>query len=197
MNYKIKEEKIVYNGHYKIKKAEIVHETFAGANVKVTRECFERGDSAAAVLFEKDSASLLFVRQFRYPTVRSGSGWITELVAGSQDTEGEGPEACILREIREEVGYHVASAEKIGEFFTSPGGSSERVQLFFAETSSNDRNTSGGGLPSENEDIELVRISLDRAKAMLESGRFRDAKTLIGLQWFFLHQTKTDATEQD
>lgn len=188
MKYEILEEKTVYDGHYKIKEARIVRDNFAGGRVEVTRECFERGNSVAAVLFEKDSASLLFVRQFRYATIDAGSGWITELAAGSLDRADEDPEDCILREIREEIGYDVKAAEKIGEFYTSPGGSSERVHLFFAETASTDRTASGGGLASENEDIETVRISLDRAKAMLDGGEFRDAKTLIGLQWFFLSQ---------
>lgn len=188
MNYKIKEEQTVYDGHYKIIEARIVHDTFAGGSIESSRECFHRGDSAAAVLFEKDSASLLFTRQFRYPTVGSGDGWITELVAGSLDDADPTPEDCILREIKEEIGYTVAKTEKIGEFFTSPGGSTERVHLYFAETTSTDRNAPGGGLADENEDIELVRITLERAKAMLDQGEFKDAKTIIGLQWFFVNR---------
>jgi ADP-ribose pyrophosphatase len=186
MKYKIKEEKIVYDGHYQFKEAVIEHDTFNGGTNRLTRECFDRGDSAAIVLFEKDTDSLLFTRQFRYPTVGDGSGWIVELVAGSIDVADETPESCIRREIHEEIGYAVAETTKISEFFTSPGGSTERLHLYFAETESTDQTGPGGGLSAEMEDIELLRIKKDRVKSMLHKGEFRDAKTIIGLQWFFM-----------
>ncbi|MFN2424538.1 MAG: NUDIX domain-containing protein, partial [Cryomorphaceae bacterium] len=123
------------------------------------------------------------------PTVGSGNGWITELVAGSLDATDPTPEDCIRREIKEEIGYTVSEMKKISAFFTSPGGSTERVHLYFAETTSAGRTAPGGGLAEENEDIELVRITLERAKEMLEKGEFRDAKTIIGLQWFFMQRS--------
>lgn len=184
MEFKIHEEKTVYNGHFKIKEAKVTHDTFSGHRLQVTRQCFERGNSAAAVIYESDSNSLLFTRQFRYPTVKACNGWIVELVAGSIDESDENPEDCIRREIFEELGYNVQSTEKITTFFTSPGGSSEQVHLYYAEVTSADRTIRGGGVSSEKEDIELVRIPADR----IELGEFSDAKTLLGLQWFLLRK---------
>ncbi|HPD54760.1 MAG TPA: GDP-mannose pyrophosphatase, partial [Bacteroidia bacterium] len=40
----------------------------------------------------------------------------------------------------------------------------------------------GGGHPDEQEDIEVLEMSFERALAMIDDGRIRDAKTIILLQ---------------
>jgi ADP-ribose pyrophosphatase len=48
MNYEILNEKYVYDGFLKIKRAKIRHETFRGTEpMEITRESMERGDSVA------------------------------------------------------------------------------------------------------------------------------------------------------
>ena len=41
----------------------------------------------------------------------------------------------------------------------------------------------GGGLATENEDIQLVEISTGEAFRQLDRGEIQDAKTIVGLMW--------------
>ena len=41
----------------------------------------------------------------------------------------------------------------------------------------------GGGVEHEQEDIEVLEMSFDKALAMIETGEIRDAKTIMLLQY--------------
>jgi ADP-ribose pyrophosphatase len=146
------------------------------------RLVFERGDSVAATVLHRETGELLFTEQLRVPVLAKAGGWLVELMAGMVD-EGESPEQALRRELEEELGYRAETLVPVADFFTSPGGSSERIFLFHAEVTAAGRITAGGGLPTEQEDIRIVRMSVAEAAAALEAGRWNDAKTLIGLQW--------------
>ncbi|MFT5777127.1 MAG: nudix-type nucleoside diphosphatase (YffH/AdpP family) [Crocinitomicaceae bacterium] len=189
MKYKILSEEIVFKDHFTIKKATIEHDSFVQSEpVEVPRLCFERGDSVAILLYETDTDTILFTNQFRYPSIKEGDGWILELTAGSVE-EGEEPEVCANREIEEEIGYTGGKLAFISSFFVSPGGCSERIFLYTAEVQSTDKTAKGGGLESESEDIQLVKIPRDEIQSMLQNNEFRDAKTIIGLQWFMANHS--------
>ncbi len=176
---------------FKVYEANVSFERTDGSmSPPVRRLVFERGDSVAAVVLHRDSRSLLFTEQFRFPTLGKGSGWLTELVAGTID-DGEAPETALRREIEEELGYRVERLDHVTTFFVSPGGSSERIWLYCVEVSNSGHVSAGGGVPGEHEDIRIVRMSLDEARAALREGRFPDAKTIIGLQWLFARREWT------
>ena len=65
----------------------------------------------------------------------------------------------------------------------SPGGSSERILLYYAEVNNDDRVSHGGGVATEHEDIRLGDYSLKAIEEALLAGTFVDAKTIIGLNW--------------
>lgn len=144
--------------------------------------CLERGDAVAAVLVDPVARRAVLVRQFRYPTLGRHRGWIEELVAGMVD-EGESPEQAVRREILEETGLAVDRLERLYDFYVSPGGSTERVHLFYAETDLETRHGPGGGVATESEDIEVLEIPFESLWPRLDAGEFHDAKTLVGLQW--------------
>jgi ADP-ribose pyrophosphatase len=173
---------------FKVDEAEVSFERPDGSMTPpVRRLVFERGDSAAAVVVHRDSGDLLFTEQFRFPTLDKAGGWLCEVVAGVIE-DGESPEAALRREIAEELGFGAARLQPIATFFVSPGGSSERIWLYCAEVSDRDRVSDGGGLASEHEEIRVVRMSRDEARAALGDGRLADAKTIIGLQWLFARE---------
>ena len=150
---------------------------------------FERGDSVAAVVFKRSAETLIFVRQFRYPTYAQGDGWIVELVAGMLENGRPGEEA-IRAEILEETGCRVSYVKDICSFYSSPGGSSEKIYLFYAEVEE-----ASPGLSTELHDagdtgIQIVELELNEAIAKLDDGEFHDAKTVIGLQWVRNNVTK-------
>jgi len=183
----------LFDDRFKIVEAVVSYERpDAGMSGPVRRLSFERGDSAAALVFDPHRRTVLLTRQFRFPTLEKGPGWILELVAGTIE-DGESPEDCIRREILEEIGYEGLSLERISTFYASPGGSSERVHLFHARVDALSKVAAGGGDTSEQEDIEVVEIPIEHVPALLASGDVVDAKTMIGLQWL----VQTAAREGD
>ena len=78
----------------------------------------------------------------------------------------------------------------IGTFFSSPGGTSERIFLYFAEVVAADRTGEGGGIAGE-EDIAVVRLSSDELFRRLTSHQIQDPKLAIAAYWLkdFLART--------
>ncbi len=183
-NVEIQSKRTVFDDKFKIDEATLRFQKFNGQmSDSVRRLVFERGDSAAALLFNKDTQKVMLIEQFRYPAYEKGPGWIQEVVAGVIDPN-EQPEETIRREIREEIGYEIReSLTHIATFYVSPGGTSERNMLYYAEVSSADRVSAGGGKVSEHEDIELVEMTLPELWQALDNGDIVDAKTLIAVQW--------------
>jgi ADP-ribose pyrophosphatase len=176
-------KKRVFDGFFKIDEVELSYERFDGRmSDPVRRLCFERGDSVAAIIFNRDSQRALFVNQFKYPTYEKGPGWIIETVAGMVD-DNESPESAVRREVLEETGYQAQTVDLIATFFVSPGGSSERILLYYVEVSTESKVSRGGGMLSEGEDIETVEFSLNELDGLVNRGIIQDAKTIIGIQW--------------
>ena len=109
-------------------------------------------------------------------------GMSIEVCAGALD-KNESPETCIIREVEEEVGYKIISAKKVMESYMSPGAVTEKMYFFIAEYSENQKVSEGGGLDSEDEDIEVLKLPFKEAYAMIETGRIKDAKSIILLQY--------------
>jgi ADP-ribose pyrophosphatase len=97
---------------------------------EITRLNFERGDSVAAVVHRIDNDTVILTEQFRYPAYRKGPGWVLELPAGVfAECSDEDPTTALRRELMEEIGYQVRRLQTIATFYSSVGGSTERVHL--------------------------------------------------------------------
>lgn len=188
MKYSIQNERIVFDDHYKVVKASVTYETFQNEEITTNRLAFERGDSVAIILFEKESNTILLTNQFRYPTCKHNNGWLLEIPAGSLE-EHENPSECIIREVMEELGYKIASPQLLHTFYTSPGAATERIFLFYAEVSQKDKIGKGGGNEGENEDIQTIKIPISDIRKKLPD--FIDGKTILALQWFLLNKLNT------
>jgi nudix-type nucleoside diphosphatase (YffH/AdpP family) len=183
MKVTLQSKRRVFDGFFKIDEVKLQYEKFDGSMTPVlTRLNFERGDSVAAVILNTDTQKIVLVNQFKYPSYEKGPGWITEVVAGMADP-GETPEMAIQREILEEAGYATTRLEHISTFYVSPGGSDERIVLFYAEVTNSSRRAAGGGLASEGEDIRLIEFPLSEMRDILTSKSIQDAKTIIALMW--------------
>ena len=167
----------VFDGYLKVDEAEVR----VGGQVQ-RRLSLERGDSVAAVVERREDGAILLTRQFRYPTLEHGPGFLLELPAGSVDGDEE-PVDALRRELIEELGYEAGLLEPIATFYVTPGGSSERVFLYATQIGDDDRVGDGGGLASEGEAIEIVAVSVDELLAMVADGSIEDAKTIIGAWW--------------
>jgi nudix-type nucleoside diphosphatase (YffH/AdpP family) len=176
-------KRTIYDGFLKLEETTLRYELFDGTmSEEVTRLNVERGDSVAAVVVDADSGSVILTNQFRYPTYTKDGGWLLELPAGSVE-EGQEPVEAMKRELIEELGLPVRRIHHITTFYTSPGGLSERVWLYYAEVSQSDRVSRGGGLAAEGEDIQACLLREDEVAPAIGHGRIRDAKSLIGLLW--------------
>lgn len=171
---------------FRIEEATLRHEKFDGTmGPEITRLVFQRGDSVALLLVDPATRTLLLCEQFRFPTCEKGPGWLLELPAGMIEHD-EDPKECARRETLEETGYEVNALDRISCVYLSPGGSSERIHIFYGEISMKNQAGSGGGLESEGEDIRLLRVTATEAITMAHDGRIEDAKTLIAILWLEL-----------
>lgn len=193
----IKEKHTLLNNFFRVIQARLRYRKYDGTmSDEVTRLVFERGNSAAALLYNTETEKLLLVQQFRYPVYTDNypqGAWLNEIIAGKIDP-GETPREAISREILEETGYQVRSLDLISSFYTSPGGSSEKIFFFYGQVISSDKIEDTTGVAKEHEDIKLLEISYTDAMKMLHDhpGTY-DAKTLIALQWFELYQHRNYA----
>ena len=184
---RILKQQRVFNDVFAIDEAVLEHRKHDGSWSEPTRQlCFERGDSVAVLLVKRETGALVLVNQFRYPTHEKGPGWITEIVAGGL-REGESPEAAIAREVREETGYEVENLRPITTFYVSPGGTSERVLLYYGEVSEATRVAAGEGLGVGDEDIRVIETTPAELWDDTLAGRQQDAKTIIALLWWRLN----------
>jgi ADP-ribose pyrophosphatase len=126
----------------------------------------------SVVLVPVDEAgNLLLVRQYRHAAARD----LLELPAGTLE-EGEPPDACAAREIREETGFAAAQLEELGRFFLAPGYSTEFMVVFLATGLSHSPLRADADEFLQVEKLP-VRLALERA----EQGEIPDAKSLAAL----------------
>jgi ADP-ribose pyrophosphatase len=144
-----------------------------------TWEYAERiGSIAAAVIVAIDAeGQLLLVEQFRVPLGRT----CLELPAGlvGDESAGESVADAARRELEEETGYHADIVEERGEFYSSPGMTSESFTLVVATGLR--RTGDGGGDAMEN--ITVHRVPLDSIEGFVtekrRAGVAIDAKMLL------------------
>lgn len=146
------------------------------------REVYDRGNGAAILLYNTTQKTVILTRQFRLPTFLNGnkSGMMIEVCAGLLDQDH--PEQAIIRETEEETGYRLSKVQKVVETYMSPGAVTEILYLFVGEYNESMKVSEGGGLASEQENIEVLEYTFDEAYAMIESGEITDAKTILLLQ---------------
>jgi nudix-type nucleoside diphosphatase (YffH/AdpP family) len=153
------------------------------------KEVYFRPDVAVVLLVDNKRKKIMLTKQFRLPTFLNGNdnGYLIEACAGLID-EGETPEQTARREVEEETGYQIHDLEKIGGAYSSPGGSTEYFHLFIAKYNEEDKKSKGGGLEEEGESVEVIEMNFDEAREKLKQGEFRDVKTILLLQHFFLNR---------
>lgn len=177
----IHSRKRVLDGFFKIEEVQFRHQRRDGHMSPLLRRMhLDRGDGATVVVHNARRGTFILVRQFRYATHEKGPGWMLETVAGVVEP-GQDPEEVARRELLEEAGYRAKELEFVSSFYLTPGGSSERIFLFFAEVEDADRVEEGGGLDAEGEDIEVVEMTEEEVWRAVDAGEIVDAKTLVGL----------------
>ncbi|MBY0299292.1 MAG: NUDIX hydrolase [Methylobacterium sp.] len=173
-----------------IRRTRILHEgwgRYLVADVRMpdgtefTREIEDHGRAVAVLPYDPERRTALLIRQFRAPPcLVDGTTDMLEAPAGCLDEDD--PQACARREAFEEVGVRLSALESVGQVFSMPGISTERMDLYLAPYTARDREGEGGGLASEHENITVVELSLAGLAQAAESGGIRDLKTLLLVQ---------------
>lgn len=174
---------ILSNNWYTLKKVTYEYTKNDGTLQTQSREAYDRGNGAAILLYNPEKRTVILTRQFRLPSYINGnpSGMLIEACAGLLDKDN--PEDCIKRETEEETGYKVSDVRKVFEAYMSPGSVTEILYFFVAEYSASMKVNDGGGIEHEQEDIEVLEITLDEAMQMIETGEIKDGKTIMLLQY--------------
>ncbi|CAI8246652.1 MAG: ADP-ribose pyrophosphatase [Glaciecola sp. HTCC2999] len=178
----------LYDGFFKMVQYKLKHRLFAGGwSSEVTREMFERGHAVAVLPYDPVTQEFVLIEQFRLGAMAtSQSPWLIEVIAGMIDT-GYSPEEVCHKEAREEAGIELQHLTKACSYLSSPGGTTERLHIYIAQT---DATQADGlhGVEHESEDILVHRIAQKQAKEWLENGRIDNAAAIIALQYFFLNK---------
>jgi ADP-ribose pyrophosphatase len=140
------------------------------AKGEVTIEIVHHNGGAGALpVFEDGTIAL--VRQWRYP-----SGKYSLEISAGRTEPGQSPEETAARELEEEMGLRARELHKLADFLVAPGYCEERIHVYLArgitESSQN---------LDDDEEIEVVRMSVSEALGLVRSGEIDDAKTIITL----------------
>lgn len=180
---RIIEKKLLSDNWYKLYKYTFDITGTDNKTYRQTREAYDRGNGAVILLYNRRDKKVILTRQFRLPTFVNGneSGMMIEACAGLLDHDN--PEDCIRRETEEETGYRIDHVHKIYEAYMSPGSVTEILHFFTGEYSKDQKINQGGGVAHEQENIEVLELSFDKAYDMIATGEIRDAKTIMLLQY--------------
>ena len=118
-----------------------------------------------------DSGDVVLVRQYRHAT----GGQLLELCAGGLKA-GEDPLEAARRELEEETGYLAGKLVERARFWTTPGFTSEFMYLYEATELVKTQTDF-----DEDEIIDVEIATPAECLRMIDDGRIKDAKSIIGL----------------
>jgi ADP-ribose pyrophosphatase len=188
--FKIINKEILYSGFFRMEKYCLQHTLYGGGwSAEINRELFVRGSCVAVLLYDPERDKVVLIEQFRAGAILNPDrAWLVEIVAGAIE-ENETAKEVAYRESIEEAGCDIQELIVINEFYTTPGGASERITLFCGKI---DSSKVGGihGLDHEDEDIWVRTVNFDEAYRMVENNEIESAIPIIAIQWLALNKEK-------
>jgi len=173
MTVELRRVETVYQGYVTLLAA-----TFAGPDGKTfRREIAHHGRAACVLPYDPERKTALMVNLPRAPVIWAG-GPPELLEAPAGIVENEDPEDTAVREALEECGVVLRKLEPVGSPFSTPGVSSERIDLFLAAYAAADRTAAGGGVAGENEHIVVEEVPLSLLWTWVEQRKIEDLKSL-------------------
>lgn len=186
------ERKVVHEGIFRYVHYFLRHRLFKGGwTPTLKRELIERLSAAGILPYDPILDKVVLINQFRPGPIANPVGnppnpWLIEIVAGVLG-KNEKPEEVAIREAYEEAGCRVLELYPINEYYVSPGGSSEYINLYCGRIDANGI-TGTYGLEEENEDIYALTLSTDEAFELLRLGKIKTSPAIIALQWLQMNK---------
>ncbi len=147
-----------------------VHEVELEDGSRSQRELIFHPGAVCAVVLTTEQRVVL-VRQYR----KAVEAPLLEIPAGKLDG-GEDPDAAILRELREEVGFQSGQIRRLIDFYLSPGFCDEKLTLYLATEA-----VLGEPQWDDGEFLELMFVTRDEALDLALVGQLGDAKSALGI----------------
>ena len=139
----------------------------------VSREVIKNRPSVVIVPIDSDD-NVVMVRQYRHPVGK----YLLEAPAGNIE-DLELPLESAQRELQEETGYFSGDLCFIGDFWSSPGFSTELMHAYVA------RDLVSKPLdPDVDEFIKIEVIPISQIIDYIRTGRIQDAKTISAILMF-------------
>jgi ADP-ribose pyrophosphatase len=168
---KVLSSKEVFKGKvFSVYRDEVI-EPSGGRNI---REVIRHNGSVVILAVDETNPKdpeVILEKQYRH----AAGQFLLELPAGRVEP-GESTLAAAKREMIEETGYRAKRWSLLTKYFASPGFLGEWMQIYLAREI-----RLGQAQPEEDEQIELVRMPLSEALALVSANKVHDGKTLIGL----------------
>ena len=149
---------------------------------RTTREVVEHPGAVAMLAWDGERLSL--VRQWRHAAGRA----LLEVPAGTLEP-GEDPAATAVRELVEETELEADAWERGPAFFTAPGFCTEYLTVYLASS----LHAAGAREHPDDEELEVVRMTLAQALEAVDRGDIEDAKSIVAILWLARRLERADA----
>jgi ADP-ribose pyrophosphatase len=148
---------------------------------EMIREVVEHKNAVAVLAIDNDG-KICLVSQYRHAI----DAEILEIPAGLIEN-GEEPETAAVRELQEEIGCKPGKIEKIFDFYTSPGYSTELITLFYAYELSHSK------LPEDDDEfIKVLRYMPEEIYRKIQLRKIVDSKTIAACAWYSIMVSNND-----
>jgi nudix-type nucleoside diphosphatase (YffH/AdpP family) len=141
-----------------------------------TRHVVDMKRAVSLLPYDPDRRTALLVSMPRTPVMLAGLPDMLEAIAGVLEDE---PADCARREALEEAGVRLGDLHHIGQIWSIPAVTSEKIDYFLAEYRAGDRVEAGGGLIDEQENITVHELTLDDLWTRLANKEIADGKLAI------------------
>ena len=137
---------------------------------QTTREVIEH-NGGVVILCQPEPDQVVLIKQYRYSIDED----LIEFPAGRIE-KGEDPLPAAKRELTEETGYVASEWREVSRFFTAPGFCNEILYMYKAtNVVITEKHL------DDDEETEVMLMTLTEAWELVTSGQIRDGKTIAGL----------------